>query len=191
MIRKRGLRPSIRRFPNGTFGRIIYGAEEERTRIRYQTVTIGWMWMVKLEAVPPADRPPSLVDDPEVVFYIDHQKDQPQSAEQRPRSVRQLVKHLKRLTGVTSLGTFETQIEDRGFFRRPRRTVKKSWQETAVAEQVFSESGELPDHLRNLMQTGATSGDPLAALPDHLRKAVEAQSQTAIRPRSPFAAQSA
>ena len=159
VIRKRGLWPSVRHWPDGALRQIVYGAEEETMRRRYRTITIGWMWMVKLQASPQiaAEQGPSLVDDPEVVFYIDHQKEQPASAQERPESVRRMVKHLCRLTGIRTIGTFEVEVTERGLlFPRRRKTTKTSSTHSAATRQVYSGTDEVPERLLEKLRAPGT-----------------------------------
>ena len=78
IVRKRGVWSVTRRWPLSTFGQIICYVDAESQRSPGDiSAIVGWRWMVKLAA--PAEtwiqEKPSLVDDPEVVFFIDYQKD--------------------------------------------------------------------------------------------------------------------
>jgi len=153
VIRKGGLRPSTRSWPVDAFGQIIYAVEEERMRVRHSSHTIGWLWMVKLQVSPQfvAEHGPSLVDDPEIVFHIDRQKQQPSDMDRPPRSVRVLIKHLRRLTGIRQVGHTELPSYEHGFFTRRRRSVTTttSTSEPVVSNKFYRTPEEAPEHLRD------------------------------------------
>lgn len=165
VIRKRGLWPTTRSWPNEAFGQIIFAVEEETSRYRHVTTTIGWLWMVKLRVSPQfvMEHGPSLVDDPEIVFHIDRQKDRPTDLTRPPRSVRVLIKHLRRLTGIRQVGHTEIESEKRGFFGRRRKYVTRTTSAPVVQKSVYHSADDAPEHLRGEVRRileRARSGDP-------------------------------
>lgn len=103
VIRKAGLWPSTRRWPQGTVDGIRVVVEEDRARTRRLRYTIGWRWMVNLHGNDPASigRRTRNRSTPEATFFIDYQKQQPAEGDEWPASVRQLVCHLDRLIQPT------------------------------------------------------------------------------------------
>ncbi len=163
IVRKRGVWSVTRRWPLSTFGQIICYVDAESRRSPGDISTIvGWRWMVKLAA--PAEtwieQEPSLVDDPEVVFFIDYRKIQPANDEPLPGSVNKLTAHLQRLTGIESVVRGEFSVDrslllgDRVTQRYPMATKPKITRHVAysldeipaelrpTAEKMFKESAE-------------------------------------------------
>ena len=106
IVRKRGVWSVTRRWPLSTFGQILCYADPESRRSPGSASTIvGWRWMVKLGASAETwiEQNPSLVDDPEVMFFIEYQKTQPSNDEPLPGSVSTLIAHLQRLTEIESV----------------------------------------------------------------------------------------
>ena len=163
IVRKRGVWSVTRRWPLSTFGQIIcYVDAESQGSPGELSVIVGWRWMVKLAA--PAEtwiqEQPSLVDDLEVVFFIDYRKTQPANDEPLPGSVTKFTAHLQRLTGIESVVRGEVSVDrglllgDRVTQRYPMATKPKITRHVAysldeipaelrpTAEEMFKESAE-------------------------------------------------
>jgi len=147
VIRKRGLWQSTHRWPLATFGQIVYTPEEEMAN----TYTIGWRWMVKLRVLPQVslENGPSLVDDTEIAFYIDFVKHRPANDDPPPQSVKVLVKHLRRVTGIDTVARSTLGSDKWGFFgrRRRRTTTTTVTSEPEVTRRVYNSLNEVPEYL--------------------------------------------
>ena len=151
VVRKRGIWPVTRRWPLGTFGQILCYVDAERQRSPGTVSTVvGWRWMVKLTASAEvwAEREASLVDHPEVVFFVDYQKMQPSDTELLPGSVSTLISHLQRLTGIEAVVRGEVSVEhsllggDRITHHYPMVTHSK------VTRRVVGSLDDVPEDLR-------------------------------------------
>ena len=170
VVRKRGLWPSTRKWPISAFTQVNYGAEEDRRRRRRRRYyTIGWRWLVTLRGMPDftTARQLSPMDELEVAFYIDRQKQQPADADPPPKSVLELCEHLSRLTGAT---VGKDAIERRGVKRR--QIVSSST--PIVTRDVSIPLDELPEGLRRKAKEKlATAGDGKPVVHESVRVTVQ------------------
>jgi hypothetical protein len=91
---------------------------------------------------------PSLVDDTEVVFFIDYQKTQPSNDEPPPGSVSKLTAHLQRLTGIESVVRGEVSV-DRSLLLGDRVTQRYPMATKPKITRHFARSlDEIPAELR-------------------------------------------
>ena len=111
IVRKRGVWSVTRHWPVSTFGQICCYVDAEYLD-GDSDVIVGWRWMVRLSASDKGwtEQEPSLVDDPEVVFFIDYQKTQPSNDQPLPGSVSRLTEHLQNLTGIRRVVKFRVAV---------------------------------------------------------------------------------
>jgi hypothetical protein len=168
IVRKRGVWSVTRRWPLSDFGQIIcyVDAQSQRSPNNASTI-VGWRWMVKLAA--PAEtwiqEGPSLVDDPEVVFFIDYQKTQPANDAPAPGSVGKLVAHLQRLTGIKSVVRSEVWV-DHSLFSGNRITQRYPMAaKPEITRHVAYSLDEIPVELRpaaeKIFQQSAEKKEPV------------------------------
>ena len=144
-----GLWPATRHWSLVPFGQIVYTPEEETAGTGHSSYAIGWRWMVKL-VISSHDwhkQGPSLVDYPELAFYIDYQSHRPANDDPPPRSVVVLVQHLRRLTGIDTVARGELGRDERGFFGCTTTTTIAS--EPEVTRGIYRTLDEVPEHLRD------------------------------------------
>ncbi len=142
IVRKHGVWSVTRRWPVSTFGQIFCYVDAEYLD-GDSDVIVGWRWMVKLGASDKAwtEQEPSLVDDPEVVFFIDYQEIQPSNDRPLPGSVSKLTEHLQSLTGIKPVVRGEVS-GGRVTQRYPMATKSK------ITRHVAHSLEEVPEELR-------------------------------------------
>lgn len=118
LITERGLGTTARSWPAGTFGEIQYGVEREtrssRRAFSRRRRVLGWRWIVRLTADRREwlARGPSIVDDPEVVFYIDYQYRGPIDLSRPTPGVLELIDQLRRLACIERVTCFGGETEE-------------------------------------------------------------------------------